>query len=167
VIRRTGFLLFGLAGALLLSQFPEFFQQYTQRLGGRLDEVTAQAIALEGRAAEAGKDLASYLERFLTDPDPNIRREGRVLAALPVRRAELQQAYLALTGVGRGWRAKTFVQHFDWKIVRTTAAVYQPATPLTAESGVYAGAGFGAGAMAFWLFFGIRRKRRKTDKRPS
>ena len=31
----------GLAGAAGLSQFPEFSQQYVQRLGGAVDELTA------------------------------------------------------------------------------------------------------------------------------
>ena len=167
MFRRSGLLLFGFVGALLLSQFPEFFQQYTQRLGGRLDEVTRQVAALETRAAEAGKDLRSYVAGFLENPDADVRREGRALAALPPRQARLRQAYEALTGTGRGWRAKSFVQHFDWNVARTTAAVYAPAMPVTAESAVYAGAGFGAGAVLFWSFFGLRRRPRGKTERAS
>ena len=160
-------LIFGFAGALLLSQFPEFFQQYTQRLGGRLDEATRQVAALEARAAEAGKDLRSYVAAFLENPDADIRREGRALAALPPRLARLRQAYTALTGAGRGWRAKSFVQHFDWDVARTTATAYAPAVPVTAESAVYAGAGFAGGAVLFWSFFGLRRKPRGRTERAS
>ena len=167
MIRRPVFLLFGIAGALLLSQFPEFFQQYTQRLGGRLDEVTRQVAALEKRAAEAGKDLPTYLARLLENPDADVRREGQVLAALPVREASLREAYEALAGTGRGWRAKSFVQHFDWDVARTTAEAYAPAMPVTAESAVYAGAGFGAGSVLFWSFFGLRRKTRRKSERAS
>ena len=167
MFRRPVFLLFGIAGALLLAQFPEFFQQYTQRLGGRLDEVTRQVAALETRAAEADKDSRSYVAGFLENPDADVRREGRALAALPRRELRLRQAYEALTGAGRGWRAKSFVEHFDWDIAQTTAAAYAPAMPVTAESAVYAGAGFGTGAVLFWTFFGLRRKPRGKTERAS
>ena len=67
-MRKSAFLICGFAGALLLSQFPEFFQQYTQRLGGRLDEVRAQVSSLEERAVESGKDLEAYLRVFPVAP---------------------------------------------------------------------------------------------------
>ena len=164
-MRKAAFLLFGLAGAALLSQFPEFFQQYTQRLGGRLDEVRTQVEALESRAAGSGKSMNAYLEQFLASRDHDVRQEGRALAALVQRRAALATAYSALSGTSQFWRARAFAEHVDWEIAQATARDYKPATPLTAESAVYGGAGFGVGGFVYSLLFGWRRERRAMSRR--
>jgi len=159
-------LFFGLAGAVLLSQFPEFFQQYTQRLGGRLDEVTSQVRALERRAAEAGKDVPGYLRGFLLHREDDVRREGIELQSLVRRRETLADSYRALIGANQLWRAQQFAKHVDWEIAASTFTVYQPAVPVTAESAVYAGTGFGGGAIIFLGLLGLwgpeRRKVRKS-----
>lgn len=163
-MRKAAFLTFGLLGAVLMSQFPEFFQQYMQRLGGRLDEVTAQANALERRAAERNKDVAAYLQPLLTNSDPDVRQEGERLAALGPRKERLAEAYGALTGAARWWRAPYFVRHMDWEVARTTMEVYQPAAPLSFEGGVYSATGFGIGAVLYGALFGpVRRRRRVRD----
>lgn len=164
-MRKAAFLLFGLAGAALLSQFPEFFQQYTQRLGGRLDEVRTQVEALETRASASSKTLNAYLEQFLVSQDRDVRQEGRALAALVQRRATLATAYSALSDTSQFWRARAFAEHVDMDIARATARDYQPATPLTAESAVYSGAGFGAGGVIYSVLFGWRRRRRPAPRR--
>lgn len=164
-MRKAAFLLFGLAGAAMLSQFPEFFQQYTQRLGGRLDEVRTQVDALESRASSSGKTLNAYLEQFLVSRDRDVQQEGRALAALVQRRATLATAYSALAGTSQFWRARAFAEHVDMDIAKATARDYKPATPLTAESAVYSGAGFGAGGLVYSLLFGWRRRRRAATRR--
>lgn len=164
-MRKSAFLLCGVAGALLLSQFPEFFQQYTQRLGGRLDEVTAQVTALERRAAEAGKDLSGYLRVFLLHRDADVRREGLELRSLVHRKDKLGESYEALTGADNWWRAGQFAKHVDWEVAQSTMSVYRPAMPVTPESAIYAGAGFGGGVLVFLTVLGLvgpqgRQKRR-------
>ena len=159
-MRKAGFLLFGLVGAVLLSQFPEFFQQYVQRLGGRLDEVTMQVQALDRRAGEAGKSTPDYVRGFLFHDEPDVRREGLALQALVQRRIALAGAYEALQGPDRWWRAGRFVEHFDWDIASSTFDAYRPAVPVTAEAGAYAGAGFGSAAALFLALSGLFRRRR-------
>lgn len=164
-MRKAGILLFGLVGALVLSQFPEFFQQYTQRLGGRLDEVTAQVAALEKRAAEAGKDVPGYLRGFLLHRDVDVRREGMHLRSLVERRAALANAYEALTGAGSLWRAPRFAEHVDWEVATATLTAYRPAVPVTTESAVYTGTGFGAGALVFLVILGLWGPERRGQRR--
>lgn len=159
-MRKTGFLLFGLIGAVLLSQFPEFFQQYMQRMGGRLDEVTSQVEALDRRAAEAGKNTPDYVRGLRVHGSAEVRREGEALQMLVQRRVTLAEAYAALTGTDRWWRAGRFVEYFDWDVASAALTVYQPAVPVTAEAAVYAGAGFGGGALIFLMLFGVGERRR-------
>jgi len=164
-MRKGGLLLCGFLGALLLSQFPEFFQQYTQRLGGRLDELTAQVAALEGRAAATGKDLPGYLRGFLLHRDVDVRREGLELQAMVQRRAALAEAYRALAGANQWWRAAEFAEHVDWQTATATLEVYRPAMPVTPEAGIYAGAGFGSGAAVFLAILGLWGPERRRSRR--
>src|SRR3546814_16415972 len=93
MIRRLLLLACMLVGAVLLSQFPEFFQQYMQRLGGRLDEIDLQVAQLDERAAAAGLDRYDYTRKFIGNGDPVIRREGRHLVGLGGRQVVLSRAY--------------------------------------------------------------------------
>ena len=70
---------FALLVALAASQVPEFRQQYLQRLGGALDEVTRQVAALDERAQAAEMERYAYLRRLLNNPDPIVVREGEIL----------------------------------------------------------------------------------------
>jgi len=164
-MRKGGLLLCGFIGALLLSQFPEFFQQYTQRLGGRLDELTAQVTALEGRAAAVGKDLPGYLRTFLLNRDVDVRREGMALQEMVQRRTTLAESYKALTGADQWWRAAAFAKQVDWKTATATLEVYRPAMPVTPEAGIYAGAGFGSGVAVFLAILGLWGPERRRDRR--
>ena len=44
----------GLAGAAGLSQYPEFSQQYTQRLGGQVDALSEVVADFEASAMRSG-----------------------------------------------------------------------------------------------------------------
>ena len=44
----------GLAAGIALSQFPEFSQQYLQRLGGQVDALAAVTTSFDASAAKAG-----------------------------------------------------------------------------------------------------------------
>ena len=75
--------LFGAGGAAVFSQAPEFFQQYLQRLGGALDELTRmnlQVPAAEARVASLtaardalqGADALSRPYDFASHLQPDI-----------------------------------------------------------------------------------------------
>jgi hypothetical protein len=164
-MHKIGFFLFGLVGAVLLSQFPEFFQQYVQRLGGRLDEVTRHVAALDQRAGEAGKNTPEYIRGLLLHRDADVRREGLALQALVQRRAALAEAFQVLTGADGWWRAGSFVEHFDWDVASASFNDYRPAVPVTTESAVYAGAGFGSGAIIYLVSLGRLGRRRAPARR--
>ena len=53
LLRNTMTMAFGLAGALTLSQAPEFAQQYRQRLGGALDELRRVVADFDADAAKS------------------------------------------------------------------------------------------------------------------
>ena len=159
MIRKSILLLLGLAGAVLLSQFPEFFQQYAQRVGGHVAELNHQVAELENRAALDGKDMAAYLRHLRDSEDGAARREGRHLHALVDRRARLTEAYEALATADPWWRAPEFLRHIDWPIAGATLETYRMAVPVTAESALYAATGFLIGSMIYGVLFRRRRSR--------
>lgn len=62
--------IFGMAGGLTLGQFPQFFAQYMQRLGGHIDE--ARQIFEQYNIADLGKrvvDLEKGLQAIQNAPD--------------------------------------------------------------------------------------------------
>ena len=63
-MRRTLGILGGLALGLCLSQFPEYAQQYTQRLGGAVDELHIITTEFEVAAKEAGLTLEQAIDRY-------------------------------------------------------------------------------------------------------
>ncbi|MEC7965452.1 MAG: DUF2937 family protein, partial [Pseudomonadota bacterium] len=54
MIVRTLTLIAGLSGAAVTAQFPEFSQQYAQRLGGAVDELTAVVADFDASAQASG-----------------------------------------------------------------------------------------------------------------
>ena len=63
-MRRTLGIVGGLALGLCLSQFPEYAQQYTQRLGGAVDELRIITSEFEVAAREAGLTLEQAIWRM-------------------------------------------------------------------------------------------------------
>ncbi len=142
---------------MLLSQFPEFFQQYAQRLGGHLAELNHQVAQLDNRATADGKDTATYLRHLKASKDAAVRREGQHLADLVERRGRLIKAYEALATADPWWRAPRFLQHIDGSIADATLEAYRMAMPITAESALYSATGFLLGIMIYGLLFRRRR----------
>lgn len=103
MILRTLALVGGLTGAAALSQFPEFGQQYTQRLGGAVSalaevvadfDASAQAEGLSRADALASMVGTPFVERRRADMERTIDRYDHLRtqlddwrAAGPVRRA--------------------------------------------------------------------------------
>ncbi|HTM76667.1 MAG TPA: DUF2937 family protein, partial [Devosia sp.] len=59
----------GLMLALALSQFPEYAQQYTQRLGGAVDELRVITEDFDRAAQQGGLDRQQALIRYEASED--------------------------------------------------------------------------------------------------
>lgn len=138
----------GLAGAVALSQFPEFSQQYLQRLGGQADALTAVATAFDASATAAGLTRETALTNLSAgtfqvahqaDMRETLARADRVGSDLALLRAASPLERLALP------------QRFrDVETLQATWADFRPAVPVTADGMISAGIGFllGYGLMA-------------------
>lgn len=143
MILRTLALAGGLSGAAILSQYPEFSQQYLQRLGGQIDALSVVVADFDASAAESGLTREAALAE-LEGSDFLAARQadmGRTFA----RHKRLMADRAALEATGPLERLLLPHRLSDAETLQGTWADYQPAVPLTIPSAVSAGAGFLAG----------------------
>lgn len=150
----------GLAGAISLSQFPEFSQQYLQRMSGAVDElrvivasfdVTAKASGLTRDQALAELNGTGFKEDLRKSLTTQINRYDK-----------LSQDYNALRRAEPLQRLAQLYRFGDPTLARRTWEDFRPAVPVTTDGLVCAGLGFGAGwALIALLLNGLRRMFRR------
>jgi hypothetical protein len=133
----------GIAGAVALSQFPEFSQQYVQRLSGAVDELRAVTIAFDTTARVAGMTRE---EAFDAMGDGTFQTRLRDDMRTRIYRYErLNADYQALGGAAPLQRLARFYRIRDPELVQRTWNDYQPAVPVTSEGLIAGGIGYAAG----------------------
>jgi len=152
------------SGALLFGQFPEFFQQYLQRLGGSLDELRNRTLEIQTDAANMGLSVEAYVTSFLDSPPHAL--EGAHMQDSLTRLPKLEEAYRVLAEAAPWERAGLFLTHSDGTVAARTLEAFKPAMPATLE-----GVGYGLiGALAGLLLYAAGRRtwvwsRRNVRKR--
>ena len=154
----------GLAGAAGLSQFPEFSQQYTQRLAGKVEELTRFVAEFDADAADVGVSREQALIDLAQGGEIGAQRAQTMVTTIE-RQARLSQALDDLRGAGpftRAYHANVFT---DSELARGTLSDFKPAVPLSFEGLVFAGVGFLGGmsvlSMLSWIA-GVAFPRRRT-----
>ena len=140
VIAVTG----GLACAAGLSQFPEYSQQYMQRLSGAVDELSAVVVQFDADAASLGLSRdAALMELSLGSRMGQARAQsmGQVLE----RHARLSADLSILKELTVTQKALKPWNFSDSDVARAAWADFKPAVPMTPEGIGFAGVGFVAG----------------------
>jgi hypothetical protein len=133
-----------LGGALLaagLSQFPEYAQQYTQRLGGAVDELRVITQDFDRAAEDNGLDRSAALSRYTASADPFLAGRGESMGRTFSRYETLSATLAEIEGAGPVERFRNLPLYLDTDIGVRTLEAYRPAMPLTPEGFLYAGAG--------------------------
>ena len=161
----------GLTGAAGLSQFPEFSQQYMQRLGGQVDELTRAVVAFDETALADGLGREEMLQAMAATP----LVEGQVVMwrATFARHARLSENLMILQAASPVERLMMPHRMMDTATARATWADFTPAMPLSAAGAASAGTGFVGGWLAFagvlsavlWPFRKATSVRKPTPKR--
>lgn len=132
----------GIALAASLSQFPEYAQQYTQRLGGAVDELRVITEDFDRAAQAGGMDRQAALARYAASGDSFLAGRGDSMALTFARYADLSETLARIQGAGPVERLRSLPAYLDTDIGRRTLEHYRPAVPVTMEGVLYAGAGF-------------------------
>ena len=152
----------GVCGAVALSQFPEFSQQYLQRLAGKVDALTEVSVQFDATAAKNGMTREQALaamagSQVLTDQQADMR-------ATLARQAQLADNLVTLRAANPLARL-TMPQRFgDVETLQSTYADFRPAIPATTEGAITAGVGYVAGwfgVAALWRLMGLMFRRRR------
>lgn len=132
----------GLAGALSFSQFPEFSQQYVQRLSGAVDELRAVTFMFDAAASAAGRTREEALAELQSGRSELISGLGEGLAEKIHRYERLSADYQALAPATPVARLAHFWRLRDSELVQRTYEHYQPAVPVTVDGAITSGVGF-------------------------
>lgn len=149
MITRAAMLAAGVTGAVGASQFPEFSQQYMQRLGGAVDELARQIDRYENDALGAEMTLPAYLEAMQAEGPIGTVQATNIQSDID-RHAALSGDLAALEGAGPFSRVRLATHLGDRQIAARAWEAYEPAVPTNFEGAVFAGSGFlvGWGALA-------------------
>ena len=154
----------GLFGGLALSQFPEFSQQYLQRLAGAVNELQIIVEDFDAAAKVAGQTRDEALASL---PDDGVSGQLKASLGRSFDRFErLDRDLTALRGASPLGRLTMPWNMADQELVRDTWSDYQPAVPATLDGAISAGIGYvlgwGVVGMTFgWVGRRIRRTRQK------
>lgn len=152
MVARMVTLVGGLAGAASLSQFPEYSQQYTQRLAGAVDELTRVVDDFDRSARAEGLSRQDALQSMSGTDFVERRRQD--MTNTIARKARLEADLAALRNAGPFTRAYQATHIDDAEIARRAAQDFKPAMPLTFEGLTFAGVGLilGMAVMGFALW---------------
>jgi hypothetical protein len=161
----------GLLFALIGAQGPEFSQQYRQRLGGALDELTRVVADFDADAARQAMTPVEAIARLEGNPDPLAQARGSAIEGDIARQGRLQSAYDEMRSAGTMKRLFAMALDFDPGIASQTLQNFEPAVPITAETLVFAGIalviGWGGTHLCAWPIrrhLRMRRERRLAER---
>jgi hypothetical protein len=152
----------GLAGAAACSQYPEFSQQYIQRLGGQVDALSAIVADFDNSARVNGLTREAALDQL----------QGT--AFLASRKVDMQNAFARFEQLSNNLtflRLASPIERIamphrlaDADTFNATWADFRPALPLTVAGAVAGGVGFvagwgGVGLVLSVLLWPFRRRR--------
>lgn len=159
-MKRFLILLLASACGIALSQFPEFAQQYRQRVGGAVDELSKIVIEFDATAENAGLSREDALERYADSGDDFLKGRGGDMRGVISRYDYLTGHLAELTGAAQFERLWVFAKGRDMELSKATLETFEPAVPATAEGLVHAGAGLVGGWVLFTLLFSPFGRRR-------
>ncbi len=131
----------GLTGAAGASQFPEYSQQYMQRLGGAVDELARFMDDFDADAAKFEMSREAALVDLAQGGQMGAARAESMVKTID-RHKRLSNDLTELKGLGPFSRAKYAARFTDTELAGRVWENYKPAMPVTFEGAVFAVIGF-------------------------
>lgn len=155
----------GLTGAAGLSQFPEFSQQYLQRLAGQVDELTRQVVEFDQTALADGMGREEMLQAMAETP--LVAGQEQMWRRSFARHARLSENLMILREASPIARLTMPQRMADPATLQAVWVDFTPAVPLSAAGAAATGAGFLTGWAGFAALFAVLTMplRRNATKR--
>lgn len=144
----------GLSGAAGLSQYPEFSQQYMQRLGGAVDELSRFVSDFDTDAAALSLSREQALVQLAQGGEVGAKRAETVSTTI-TRHRRLSDDLDRLKGAGPFTRVYNARSLADPEIARAAWEDFKPALPITFEGVIFASFGFVTGMLAIALLWAV------------
>ena len=157
-------LLFAALGGLVGSQFPDFAQQYRQRLGGALDEMKAVVADFDADARRNQLDRDTALKTYERSDQPFLRDRGTTMTGALARYDRLFRQKVRLEAAPPLMRPVVMLSGPDERVASGAWTDFEPGVPLTPAGLVWAGLGFfllGGAVSLVRQLFGVARRRRR------
>jgi hypothetical protein len=145
----------GLALGLCFSQFPEYAQQYEQRLGGAVDELRIITSEFDSAAQTAGLSRDQAFQRYEASPDSFLAGRGVSMQATFARYNQLSTDLADLQGAGPLQRLEHLGQYLDSEVGARALQNYKPAVPVTPEGLMWALGGVVLGYLLLYPLLGF------------
>ncbi len=116
-------------------QLPEFMQQYTQLINGKLAEANFHLSKFQSVAdLHFNGDIKLLMSRYKVNSDPAISQTGQMISELINRVDALNNQFIALTQNTYIERVFYFLTHFELDSATLTARHFVLAIPLSIEA---------------------------------
>ena len=154
-------------GVAALSQFPEFAQQYRQRIGGGIDELATVIADFDKDAAERGLNREEGLIELGNSSEELPRARSISMRKAIDRYDSLVSQRDAIEASAPLLRPVHVLRYPDPQTLNGAWEIFEPAVPLT-KGGFFWG---GIGALLFGLIGRVpvsmtrRARRRRNDRR--
>lgn len=158
LVRRVLIFLIIAFSAALFSQAPEFAQQYKQRLGGAIDELTTIIQTFDEQANHAGLDRQAALNVYTASQEGFLRQQGDALRRSFSRYQSLSDQFEDLSAASPILRPVMIARQPDHRTITHVWQDFVPALPISIAGVVWGGFGALIGAIAASLLgalFGI------------
>lgn len=144
---RISAIIIGLIFAFAFSQFPEYAQQYEQRLGGAVDELTTIVADFDASAARAGLDREQALAEYDNSATGFLNERGVDMRRTIARQQKLFDHLVAVQNQDVFGRMVGMAQYFDSELSMRTLEAYAPAVPASVDGLIFLAGGFVLGAL--------------------
>ncbi|WP_264210217.1 DUF2937 family protein [Leisingera thetidis] len=146
----------GTCGGTACSQFPEFSQQYLQRLGGAVDELGRIAAGFDADAAALGLSRQQALAE-LADGGRMGGLRAQTMSDVLSRFDRLQGDLAALQDLAPLQRVLNLARFTDPEVAAAAWDSFRPAIPVSPDGLAFAAGGVLAGLLAAALLLTVLR----------
>jgi hypothetical protein len=136
--------------AALFGQAPEFAQQYSQRLGGAIDELDRLVRHFDEDSRRSGYDRPGALALMGRNEEQLVRDQATRMSETIDRLANLRAQQSAMNRGGSFTRVAAFATAYDQDIATRTWRDFQFALPVSVDGMLFMSAGFIASLLLLW-----------------
>jgi hypothetical protein len=171
-LRRFVLMLMVVGGGVLFSQAPELSQQYRQRLGGAIDELTTIIQNFDEQANHNGLDRQAALNTYGISSEKFLRSQGDAMRQSFDRYEDLTEQLAHLTAASPILRPLVVAQSPDPKTLANAWRDFVPGVPVSVAGLVWAMFGAVVGLMVsviviIFLQATVTVARRSSRRAPS